>query len=304
VVKRGLAAFACLLLLGLAALFCAGEYLSSPARRQIGAAPSDFPAASVTIATAAGPVKGWMVRGTPGAGAVLLLHGVRGNRLHMLGRARFLSRLGYGVLLIDQQAHGESAGERISFGVREADGVRAALAFLKREQPGERIGVIGMSLGAAALVLSKPGREIDALVIEAMYPTIEEAIKNRLRLHLGSAGGALAPLLLWQVPLRLDLTLDQLRPIDAVGALRCPTLVVGGEFDRHTSELQTRRIYAAVPEPKQLWIVAGAAHTDFHGLAKREYETRIGQFMALHLRGINAPGQQPGVLRTVPAPSH
>ncbi|NHZ36861.1 alpha/beta hydrolase [Massilia rubra] len=285
--KRSLAAFACLLSLGFGALFGAGEYLSSPARRQIGAAPPDFPASSVTIPSAAGPVRGWMVRGMPGAGTVLLLHGVRGNRLQMLDRARFLSRLGYGVLLIDQQAHGESAGERISFGVREAEGVRAALGYLRREQPGERIGVIGMSLGAAALVLSKPGRAIDALVIEAMYPTIEEAIENRLRLYMGGAGGALAPLLLWQVPLRLDLTLEQLRPIDAVGALACPTLVVGGEFDRHTSEAETRRIYAAVPGPKQLWIVPGAAHTDFHGLAKYEYEARIGQFMAQHLRGIN-----------------
>lgn len=42
--KRGLATFACLLLLGLAALFGAGEYLSSPARRAIGAAPPGFPA--------------------------------------------------------------------------------------------------------------------------------------------------------------------------------------------------------------------------------------------------------------------
>ncbi|NHZ80948.1 hypothetical protein F2P44_16940 [Massilia sp. CCM 8695] len=146
--------------------------------------------------------------------------------------------------------------------------------------------MIGTSLGAAALVLSKPGRGIDALVIEAMYPTIEEAIDNRLRLYLGSAGAALAPLLLWQVPLRLDLTLDQLRPIDAVGALACPTLIVGGEKDQHTNEAETRRIYAAVPEPKQLWIVAGAAHTDFYGVARSEYESRIGQFMALHLRGI------------------
>jgi pimeloyl-ACP methyl ester carboxylesterase len=287
VAKRGLAAFASLLVLGLAALFGAGEYLSSPARRQIGAAPPDFHAASVSIPTSSGPVHGWMTRGAPGAGAVLLLHGVRGNRLHMLGRARFLSRLGYGVLLIDQQAHGESAGERISFGAREADGVRAALAYLKRAQPGERIGVIGVSLGAAALVLSRPGREIDALVIEAMYPTIEEAIENRLRLHLGSAGGTLAPLLLWQLPLRLDLGLDQLRPIDALGTLACPTLVVGGQFDRHTSEGETRRIHAAVPTQKELWIVPGAAHTDFHGLAKQEYETRIGRFMARHLRGVD-----------------
>ena len=41
-------------------------------------------------------VSGWLIPGRPRAGVVLLLHGVRADRREMLGRARFLNRLGYG----------------------------------------------------------------------------------------------------------------------------------------------------------------------------------------------------------------
>ena len=59
-----------------------------------------------------GPVKSlihaWFVPGRRGAGAVLLLHGVRANRRIMLGRARFLHDSGYALLIPDFQAHGEN----------------------------------------------------------------------------------------------------------------------------------------------------------------------------------------------------
>jgi len=43
------------------------------------------------------------------------------------------------------------------------------------------VGVIGVSLGAASLVLAKPDPAPSAVVLESMYPTIEEAVSNRLR---------------------------------------------------------------------------------------------------------------------------
>jgi len=282
-----LVALACLAaaaLLGAAAVFAAGEYLSGTAHAVIGPVPPGLNAAAVLIPTENGPIAGWHVRGPAGGGTVLLLHGVRASRMEMLARARFLSSQGYGVLLIDLQGHGESGGERITFGAREAQGVRAALAFMAREQPGERIGVIGNSLGAAALVLARPGKQISALVLEAMYPTIEEAVENRLGMVLGAPGKLLSPLLLQQLPLRLGVPLSGLRPIDAVGALACPTLVIGGALDLHTTADETRRIHAAVPEPKQLWIVEGAAHVDFHGHAKTDYERRVAAFLENYLR--------------------
>jgi fermentation-respiration switch protein FrsA (DUF1100 family) len=281
------AALLAAVLLAAGAVFGAGEYLSAPVPRAVGAPPPELFASTVRIPSKNGEVAGWIARGA-GSGAVLLLHGVRSDRRQMQQRALFLNREGYSVLLIDLASHGESAGARITFGAREADSVRAALAWLRRGLPGEKIGVIGVSLGAASVVLSRPGNSIDALVIESMYPTIEEAVANRLHARAGAAGALLAPLLLQQIPLRTGVPLANLRPIAALAQLRCPVLVAGGARDVQTPAAETQRLFAAAPASapanKQLWIVEGAAHVDLHAFAGAAYEARIGAFLAQHLR--------------------
>lgn len=281
---------AALALLGLVLVLVAGEWLSRPAARSIGAASADLAAQTVRLATPDGAaVVGWFARGQPGAGAVLLLHGVRSDRRQMLPRARALQAAGHAVLLLDLQAHGESPGERISFGAREGAGVVAALAFLRSTLPGERIGVIGVSLGAASLVLAHPRPAPDAVVLESMYPTLAEAVANRLQTALGPPGRALAPLLLWQMPLRLGLHADALRPIDAVAQLGAPLLLVSGREDRHTTWQETERIFVAAQPPKALWPVERAAHVDLYAADAQAYAERVFGFLSMHLRTEPAP---------------
>lgn len=281
--KRGLIALASCFVLFAGAVFGAGEFLSKPHHHAVGNPPPELFATPVLMPNKKGYVAGWVARGA-GRGAVLLLHGVRGDRREMQGRALFLNRLGYTVLLVDLPGHGESAGERITFGANEADGVRVALAWLRRNLPGEKIGVIGTSLGAAATVLSRPGLQLDALVVEAMYPTIGEAVENRMAMRLGAPGRWLAPLLLMQLPWRTGVSVDQLRPIDAMAQLACPVFVIGGANDLHTTAGETGRIFAAAHAPKQTWLVEGAPHVDLHAFATAEYERRVGGFLAMHLR--------------------
>jgi fermentation-respiration switch protein FrsA (DUF1100 family) len=281
--KRFLVAFAVALLLGAGALYGAGTRLTTPAYRSPGAPDPALFATDVLIPNGKGYVAGWVARGS-GSGAVLLLHAVRSSRRQMLPRALFLNRLGYTVLLIDLPAHGESLGEHITFGAHEAEGVRVALAWLRRNLPGEKIGVIGSSLGAASAVLAKPGNTIDALVVEAMYPTIEDATGDHMAVHVGTPGHWVAPLLLAQMEWRIGVSAEELRPIAAMQALACPVLVIGGLKDRHTPPDETRAIFAAAREPKQLWMVEGAAHVDLYKLAGAEYEKRVGAFLAANLR--------------------
>ena len=145
----------CLAVLG---VFGAGEALSHPAHREVGNAPADLDATPVDIPCPGGAhVRGWAVQGRQGGGVVLLLHGVRADRREMVDRARFLKRQGFSTLLIDLPAHGESDGDRITFGWREAEGVRAAMRYVSDRWPDERIGVIGVSLGAAGAVAPDAG---------------------------------------------------------------------------------------------------------------------------------------------------
>ncbi len=202
----------------------------------------------------------------------------------MLSRAEFLHRLGYSVLLMDFQAHGESAGNKITFGHLESLDVEAALRFLNVQFPGERIGVIGTSMGAAAIVLAQHRPQVQAIILESMYPTIDQATQDRLRLYLGRVGVLLAPLLTEQLRLRLGIEPATLRPIERIADLQAPVFIISGTLDAHTTIEEAQTLYAAAVEPKQFWAVEGAGHVDLHHFAEAEYESRVSDFLATYLR--------------------
>lgn len=223
--------------------------------------------------------------GQKDAGAIVLMHGVRANRLSMLDRARFLRRAGFSVLLFDFQAHGESSGEHITFGYLESRDAQAAVNFLRANTNSERIGVIGVSMGGAATLLASPPLDVNAMVLEMVYPTITQAISNRLRMRLGTWSGILTPLLTWQLKPRLGISADALNPVDKVGAIPVPKLFIVGEDDQHTTLKESEQIFGAAAEPKELWVVEHATHTDLYAKKKEDYERRVLAFFENHLRG-------------------
>jgi uncharacterized protein len=118
-------------------LWIAGSRLSSPANHPVGKLPADLQGSTVQFLSESGAIiQGWLISGARGGGAIILLHGVRGSRLDMVERARFLARAGYSVLLIDLQAHGESTGKHITFGYLESKDAQAAVEYLRTNLPG------------------------------------------------------------------------------------------------------------------------------------------------------------------------
>jgi alpha-beta hydrolase superfamily lysophospholipase len=268
-------------LAALAFILYAGHTLAAPVPVAIGAPPADLRTEAVEIPSASGSrLRGWLCPVSGSRGVVVLMHGVRANRLSMVDRARFLTRAGYSALLFDFQAHGESPGEHITFGFLESRDARAAVELVRRRFPGQPVAAIGSSLGGASAVLADPPLGLDALVLESVYPAVGVATENRLRIRFGPLGPPLAPLLLAQLRPRLGISPAALRPIDHVGGVGCPVFVLGGTEDRHTPPGETRALFAKAREPKRLWLVPGAAHVDLHGFARAEYERRILEFLA------------------------
>lgn len=272
----------------LATVWITGSLLSSSVNQPIGEPPPDIAAEAVQFPSLSGAtIHGWFIQGKENSGAIILMHGVRANRLSMLERARFLSRAGYSVLLFDFQAHGESDGRNITFGYLESRDAQAAVSFVRSRSPKEKIGVIGVSMGGAAVLLAKPQLDVNAVVLEMVYPTIEQAVSNRITTRLGSWATILAPLLTWQLKPRLGISAGEMRPIDYVGANNLPKLFIAGANDEHTTLEESNQLFAAASEPKELWIVPNAKHVDFYPLVKEEYEQRVLLFFKKHLREKN-----------------
>ncbi len=278
------------LLTGLVAVWFAGSSLSAPAHQSIGNLPSDLAGRNVQFSSDSGAtIHGWFIPGKKGAGAIVLMHGVRANRLSMLDRARFLAHAGYSVLLFDFQAHGESTGEHITFGYLESRDAQAAINFLRTTAPDEKIGIIGVSMGGAATLLAAPPLGVHAIVLEMVYPTINQAISNRLTMRLGGWAAVLTPFLAWQLKPRLGVDAEVLRPIDHVGKIVVPKLFIVGAEDRHTTIEESRQMFNAASEPKELWIVEGAKHVDLYPASKGDYERRVLDFFKRYLQ--SADGQ-------------
>ena len=282
---RGMVAFLFLpVLAGLGFSYWMGGQLVAPQPVLIGSAPDDLRAEAVVIPGQAGSIHGWWISGDADKASVLLLHGIRANRIAMLGRARLLARHGYSVLLIDLQAHGESPGEAITLGLRESAGVQLAREWIRRKRPGKAIGAIGVSLGGASILLGPPPSGFDAVVLEAVYPDARQALRNRMAMRLGAvAGPLLGKLLEVQVKPRLGILLEQLRPIDHIAAIGAPVLVIAGGKDRHTTPAESAALLARARDPKEYWLLPEAAHQDFLGADPVGYERRVLGFFDRYL---------------------
>ncbi|MEM9187135.1 MAG: alpha/beta fold hydrolase [Planctomycetota bacterium] len=261
------------------AWYAAGQLLEL-APQVIGAAPDDFKAETVSFASPSGSqIAGWYRPGEPGRGVVVLLHGIRSSRTSSLPRAKLIAEAGFSTLLIDLRCHGESAGDQITLGSLERLDVQAAVAFAKSRNPGEPTAVVGFSLGGAATVLAAP-LDVDAVVLEAVFPTIEAAVSNRTRRRFG----VLEPLATWallaQLEPRTGIAAEALRPADRVADLGCPVLIVGGTTDVLTTPDDTRRLFAAAAEPKQLGWFTGLAHQNYAYWQPDEYRSLVVEFLS------------------------
>lgn len=276
---RKLLILAALSVCGAAIMFwVAGEQLVSPATASVGDTPVGAEAVSFESGTGV-ELRGWLFQVQNSRGAVLLMHGVRGNRTNMTSRARLVNELGYSALSFDFQAHGESGGEQITFGWRESADAISAVHYLRERYADLPIYVIGVSLGGAAALLSDPPLDVEGMVLESVYPDIASAISNRLEMRIPYSS-LLTPLFTAQIGPRLGFSAENLAPAVAAKSVSSSILVLSGTEDLHTTMEDTRRLYGAFPGPgKELVWFEGAAHTDLLAHNTELYRLAVTQFL-------------------------
>lgn len=265
-------------------LWAGAVHLTAPNPAKVGDAPADLAARSMSIPyDDAQTVAAWYVSGKQDTGAILLLHGIRANRASQIPRMRLLAAEGYSVLAIDLPSHGESTGQRVTFGHSESRAVIAAVQFLRQQNPGARIGVIGQSLGGASAALAGAALDADAVVLEAVFGDIETATANRLKNYFGVAGSLAAPFLVQAASWHLGLAPGALTPARAIAEVKAAVLVIAGEADTRAKPEESRRIYEAARDPKEYWLVPSAAHVDFLQADPAAYRAHVLPFLRQHL---------------------
>lgn len=235
---------------------------------------------------------GWYIPSQNRA-AVMLIHPMASNRLGVLEIAEFLARNGYGVLLFDLRAHGESDGEFLPFGGDEAQDVLAAVSYLKTRMDidPDRIGAMGLSLGAQVSILGAARSEaIKAVVADAPCCTRSEdwpppeSLSDWLYVPYDLV---FFPMLQWHSGVSEP---ESVRSAIARISPR-PLLLIGGGSEQRMQEHH----YEAAGEPKTLWIIPEAGHISGLAARPKEYEDRVVAFFDQALLGTRRcpPGPLP-----------
>lgn len=279
-----------LLLVLLVGAWLAGSLLSWP---HLSAVPAPAPPGQAVHLTASDGIPiaaSYWPGARPDGPAVLLLHGINNTRDRLRAQAQWLNGLGYAVLAIDFRGHGESGAAPRTFGLHEARDAAAALAFLRREAPRRKVGLIGISLGGAAALLGDDGPlPVQAMVLHAVYPDLRTAIVNRIARFTGRPLAHLGePLLSYQSWPRLGVLPSRIAPIDGLHRFHGPVLIVAGTADPDTTPADSRAMYAAAPGAKQLWLADGADHIATSILWTDAYRRRVRAFFA---RSLGEPAQ-------------
>jgi uncharacterized protein len=252
--------------------------------RQVALAPIDFalhPFECTTVDDVR--LSGWWHEPASGASAtVLLFHGVGDRR--QPGMMRILAAAGLRTVGIDFRGHGSSGGNATSFGYHERADVEAAIRWTRATWPSARLGALGYSMGAAALCYaSDAARELDALVLQSCYATIEDAYDNRLRMVAPAWLTFLGMGPRFCVEGLLEIDARDLRPIDRIARFAPDrVLIVGGELDAHATPAEQRRLASSLPGC-ELWFVPEADHDSMSSRAGAEYRRRIQDFFARRL---------------------
>lgn len=226
-------------------------------------------------------LSGWFAAPRNGA-TIVLCHGFGGNRLMVGPIARFLIRHGFGVLMFDFRAHGRSPGDLSTWGWLETNDLLGALDALKNrpEVDPSRIGVLGFSLGGQVALRTAPGCElIRAVAADGPSPAV-------LADHLLSKRVTLKKVLFlpyfWLLYGYHRLLVGAPTPSGVIESMAkiapCPLLLItSGEAGE---KLFVRHLFAQAGQPKELYEIPEARHTEGVLARPEEYEQKLVEFFS------------------------
>lgn len=206
-------------------------------------------------------LESWYVPVPAQRGLVLMFHGYAASKGKLLPAAAGLSRLGFGVLMVDFFGSGGSGGSRTSIGYHEALDVKSAARFASRELGAGDPIVYGVSMGAAAALRAAHAYRLrpKAMILEAPFGRLLSTVGSRCR-ALGVPSFPLAHLLVLLGGAGCGFNGFRHDPIRYAQAIRCPTLLMAGTEDDWVPAEETRAIFEALNGPKTLELFPGVGH--------------------------------------------
>lgn len=241
---------------------------------------------SVSIQNAAGlRLQGYCISKAHCDKWVILVHGYMGKSADLRLEAKHFYELGFQVLLIDLQGHGNSEGDVIGFGYLDSKDLTLWVQYLNEHQSAKHMLLYGVSMGAATVMMCS----------DQSLPNVEGIIEDcgftNLHAQLKHIVGSMIPKLppdLFIICLRMVLKtkagyrINDVNPIQHVAKANVPMMFLHGDRDTFIPSTMMDELSHAYPNEAFVTHIKGGRHANSSKLATKVYWEAITLFLKKH----------------------
>lgn len=219
----------------------------------------------------------------PNGRTMLLCHGARSSGI---GEYRFMAPYlynnGYTLVIPDHRGCGESDGKYMGYGTHESKDTFLWLRYAKERFPENSIFLLGISMGAATVLMMSNHAEdaaIKGIIADCPYTSAWEEFSYQLRTSFRLPDFPILHICDLYCRLLCGYAFKAASPLEAVKSAKKPILFIHGAADDFVPTFMQDILYAACPTAKEKLTVENAVHARSYYTNPEAYNAALLRFM-------------------------
>jgi len=211
-------------------------------------------------------MRGWWIPHEAPRGTIIFCHGQNGSMAGDLPQARAFHQAGYNILMFDLRAHGDSDGDKMTYGCFEKEDLLGAIDFVRTKPNVDKVAVIGFSMGAAvATIATALSPHVSVLIVDGIFRRFLSAVQAELKRYLPTPLAALmAQSVVLGGTLLTNTRMYQVSPLLWFKHIRSDVAVlfIHAEQDRYTSHEDIQFLASEFKGTSKIWVASGSEHRE------------------------------------------
>lgn len=179
---------------------------------------------------------------------LVIAHGLNANLFSSLDIAYYFEKLGYNSLIFDQRACGNSEGLYSTMGFKESFDLIQWINYLIEKKPNSSICLHGISMGSVSVCLAlgtELPQNVKCAIADCGFTTLKDETKYRITQKYHIYPTILNSTINQILNKKVNITFDNVRPIDCIKNSKLPICFVHGTEDKLVPFSMCEELYNA-----------------------------------------------------------
>ncbi len=238
-------------------------------------------------------LKGYLIKKDNSKKTIIICHGYGDNKFMDGGKSSSVNvdhlklskvflQQGYNTVIFDFRGHGENIGKNaVTIGFNEQQDLLGAISFVKSKGIGEKIGLIGFSMGAAtSLSVLDKTKDVSFAIADSPFSDLKDYLKSNMAHWTGLPNFPFAAMAIMNFKLIYGVNYKTVSPMNSIAKTDIPILIVHGKKDPTIPYTESVRMEKEFKNKKsELILFDNSIHIGSYSLYGKKYENTLIKFL-------------------------